>query len=103
MRLLQQASSGAARAGKGTAGMAEKLTFHQLLRHTRAVDREKGTLGTFAFRMNRARHQLLAGTAFAIDQYRSVRPCDHADMVKQRTHRRPAPEQAVKIVSCPGQ
>ena len=61
--------------------MAEQLALDQLARDRRHVDRHEWPAAAAAVIVQGAGHQLLAGTAFAVDHHGEVRrgePCDRA-------------------------
>ena len=61
------------RAREGAAFVAEQLALEQLARQRRAVHLDEGTLPAARRRVERARDDLLAGAALALDQHGHVR------------------------------
>jgi hypothetical protein len=66
---LEQADLLVAGAGEGTALMSEEFGFDKLLGKRCAVDGDEGLRGARALVVERAGHQLLAGSGFAQDQH----------------------------------
>ena len=75
-------------AGKGPALVAEELALHQILRDRGRVDGDEGLLRPRAVRVQRPRHQLLAGAGLAGDQHRDLRLGQAADGAKHLLHGR---------------
>ena len=59
-------------AREGPPHVAEELRLHEVGGDRAAVDRHEGPLGPPGLPVDRRRHELLAGTALALDQYRRV-------------------------------
>ena len=55
------------RAGEGSLHVTEEMTLHQAFRNCRAVERDQGTIAAGTRVVDRARDQLLAGAALAVD------------------------------------
>ena len=72
VRLAEAPGARGHRAGEGAALVAEELALEQLARDRGGVDGDEGRVGARARRVDRARHQLLAGPALAGDQHRHV-------------------------------
>jgi len=72
----------AAGAGEGARLVTEKLAFQKRLVHGRAVDLDQRTVPPARQKVDAAREQFLAGTAFADHQDRAVDPGDARGVVE---------------------
>ena len=82
MRMLELAHAHLVGAGEGAGLVAEEFALDQVLRQAAAVQRHVVLATAFAVVVQAARHQLLAGAGFAVDQH--VGRC-----LGQRHHRAP--------------
>ena len=87
MCLLETACPACKRAGKRSPFMSEQLTFDQMLRQGRAIDRHKGRAGSRAELVDGSRGQFLAGSAFAADQHGSGARGHSLDQREHLLHR----------------
>src|SRR6202044_423835 len=74
-------------AGERAAFVPEQLALEQTVRNRRAVDGDERRSPARRFEMDRARHQLFAGAAFAAEQNRRVVSDDAADQLVNFLHR----------------
>jgi hypothetical protein len=74
--------------GEGSAAMTEQLRLEQRRWQRGAVDRHKSAVASRRGHVNRARHQLLAGTALTEDQHGGAVNRHARDGVPHRRHRR---------------
>ena len=92
-RLLEAAEATVHGAGEGAALVAEQLALDQLARDRRHVDGNEGAVAPAAVVVQGARHQFLAGTAFAVDHHREVGRGEPGDGAVDLLHRRTAADQ----------
>jgi len=83
---LKQARLALDRASEGAALVAEQLALQEILRDGAAVDCDEGVRGAWAARVDRPRHQLLAGACLALDQHRDVGGGHALDEVQDLLH-----------------
>ena len=74
------------RAGKAALNVPEELGLDQLLRNRRAIDFHERPLGAKARGMQRTRNELLARTAFTVNQHAAVGRGRNGDLLAQRLH-----------------
>ena len=87
VRQLEAARSFLGRAGKGPRFVPEQFTLDQRRGDRRAVHGNQRLLAAFAGRMDRARHQFLAGAGLAEDEHRRVGLRNLADVVQNPPQR----------------
>src|SRR5476649_2183755 len=76
--------------------MAEQFAFEEVLRNRGTVDGEKGPGGAPAVVIDGARHQFLAGAAFAQDQAGDILRSDTADGLTYFQHGGTAADQRIR-------
>ena len=75
------------RAGECALFVAKKFAFDQIFRNRGAIDFDKRRIVPGTLTIQRARHQFLAGAAFARNQHGRLRTRDFADQLAQAFHR----------------
>ena len=74
-------------AGERPFAMAEQFAFDQVFGNRRAVDFDKHLLAPQALRVDRPRHQLFAGSRFAVNEHPPIGRRHQADLLPQRLQR----------------
>ncbi len=86
VRELELAELLALRAGERALLEAEELALEQLGGQRGAVDLDEGLAAPFGALVERLRHELFAGSAFAANQHRNIGPRDLLDRLPERPH-----------------
>ena len=84
MGALEPAGPTGGSAREGSPLVAKKLTFHQLLRDSAAVDGQKGRFPTTAELMKVPRHNLLSSTRLSSNEDSGVAGGDQLDLLQER-------------------
>ncbi len=91
--LLEASDAPVGRARERAALVTEQLAFHQLLGNRGHVDGDESAVPALAVIVQRARHQLLAGAAFAHDHHGEVGLSEARDDAIDFLHRRRTADQ----------